>query len=750
MYNYDTVKLASGVPMNAPIITLDGAALPDKAVTLDHITVTPATNTVAAPKTGENAKTVVLTATGYESDNTAIDSSNSAVSGITWKLYTDSAATTEVNASNTKVSIDSTGKVTAAVGAKAGTYYAVASKGNVKSDPVTITVTRETTMTYSGFAITGGDSVAVDKTITLSASKTVTNQYGESVNVDSVTWTSSTTNATVTNGTVKGVAVGETTITATATIGGQANAANATKKVTVSAKELKKANITGKVIEKVYDGTDTLSETKTFDTDQTGITAEVSNIKFADKNVGENKAVTYDITLKGTNASDYEKGTVSITGKITEKSITVAPEDVTVTSKAYDGTTDATVIIATPDGVLNGDTVTVTGTAKFADANVGAGKTVTVSGLTLDGTDKANYKLSSTTVTAAGDITGEAVTVSPKATATITGTSPKLSDLLTATPAGVDLDKIAGATVKYYEKVVTPADDDAGTPETTTYKEVAAADLKTGNTYYVDVSFGKQTIGNYEVAALNSAKTGDDLTDAEAAKCVALTCNAPASSGGYTGGTTAPAPQEETPTVIDSFIKGYEDGTVGPNNSLTRAETAVIMARLSKGFDKDSVYYGSAPDVQPGEASDWYYTHVNYDIQKGIINGYPDGNFYPNEKITRAEFAAMLARFMGLDTTGTASFDDVNTEEYAWASGYVAALEKVGVVNGYEGSNDFKPGAPISRAEAIKMIVIALGVDTETATQNTSVEVPSDLSTSHWAYKYIMAALSTDVADIAR
>jgi hypothetical protein len=209
-------------------------------------------------------------------------------------------------------------------------------------------------------------------------------------------------------------------------------------------------------------------------------------------------------------------------------------------------------------------------------------------------------------------------------------------------------------------------------------------------------------------------------------------------------------PQEEEPVVIDSFIKGYEDGTIHANSSITRAETAVIMARISKGFDKDAVYSASAPDVPNTADTAWYYTHVNYDIQKGIINGYPDGNFYPDAEITRAEFAAMLARYMGLDTTGTASFDDVNTEEYAWASGYVAALEKIGVVNGYEGSNDFKPGAPISRAEAIKMVVVALGLDTETAAQNTTVTIPSDLSSSHWAYKYIMAALTNDVKDIAR
>jgi hypothetical protein len=363
---------------------------------------------------------------------------------------------------------------------------------------------------------------------------------------------------------------------------------------------------------------------------------------------------------------------------------------------------------------------------------------------------------------------------------TITGTTPTLSDLLTATPADFDVTTIPEGkfTITYYEKVAdeTATDEgedanagedageatdgeDAGEAEAaTTYSYVKVDAPTAGKTYRVDVAVDACDVGNYSIAALAAAKTtGEEvpMTEEEAKNCVELTCQAAATTPSTPVTVVTPQAtedkEEEEPVEINSFVKGYADGTIRANNNITRAETAVIMARLSKEFDKDGTYTGSAPDVANTSSTKWYYAHVNYDIQKGIITGYADGNFRPTENITRAEFAAMLARFLGLDTTGTSTFDDVDGQ-YAWASGYIAALQQAGIVDGYAGTNDFKPGNDISRAEAIKMIVVALGLDTDAVTtqSETTVTVPSDLSTSHWAYKYIMTALSLDIADIAR
>ena len=84
---------------------------------------------------------------------------------------------------------------------------------------------------------------------------------------------------------------------------------------------------------------------------------------------------------------------------------------VTAANKPYDGTTSATLTSCTLSGVLGGDVVTCTGTAAFATASVGAGKTVTVSGLTLSGAAAGNYTLATTTATTTAAIT--ALTVTP-------------------------------------------------------------------------------------------------------------------------------------------------------------------------------------------------------------------------------------------------------------------------------------------------------------------------------------------------
>jgi hypothetical protein len=728
--------------------------LPGQQLTLTGLAITGGDDSINVPeKGGSNNVSKKPTVTG-----TYDDGSTAEVTDGTWTLCKDAAGATPLNDSD--ISIDaSTGVITVKPCAKAYTaVYAVCTKGSVKASKAveikrataeakTITLSK-TTLDFT-IPSSGSDSKSV--------TATVTDQYGEAFS-GTVTWgnpSQTLSGVTFNNGTVTvnaGAAKGTFTVTA--------NCDNATPAtLTVKVSEVPKDDITvSGPATKEYDGTVNFGEQE-LATNVTDVKAVVTGLKLSgtDTSVGENKTVdTSGVTYKLMKGSDdvtskYNTPTYDIKGKVTAKEITITAADITAT-KEYDGDPTITVTGTPSSGVVGGDVVTFSGTGTFtAGADVGNNKAVTVT-VALDGADKNNYKLSSTTVTATGTITAKSAAVTRKTGDVSVGLSAwTLSDLLdtdvsanAATVLGTEKgNDSTGVVVKFYK-----ASD---------YEEVEVADLTAGD-YFVDIEVPATTYGNYKIDNAMTATYNADAVDPATPVdgLVKVTLTQAASTGGYTGGgttTTTPAPQEEAPTVIDSFIKGYDNGNVGPNDPLTRAETAVIMARLSKGFDKDATYYGSAPDVKLSEETEWYYTHVNYDIQKGIINGYPDGNFYPNEKITRAEFAAMLARFMGLDTTGTASFDDVNTEEFAWASGYVAALEKIGVVNGYEGSNDFKPGAPISRAEAIKMVVIALDIDVEgiaTNSSNTTIVVPPDLSTNHWAYKFIMAALSTDIKDIAR
>lgn len=175
---------------------------------------------------------------------------------------------------------------------------------------------------------------------------------------------------------------------------------------------------------------------------------------FADKNVGVSKTVNITgITLTGADAGNYTVGedsyATNLTADITAKSVTVT--GITVNGKAYDSTTDAELDYTnvTFTGIVQGDTLTVTATGAFADANVGEGKTVTISDITLSGTDADNYAL---------DISGSQVTTTASITPrSITGATVTLSatqftydgEEKSVTVTGVELDGKALAAADY-------------------------------------------------------------------------------------------------------------------------------------------------------------------------------------------------------------------------------------------------------------------------------------------------------------
>ena len=124
--------------------------------------------------------------------------------------------------------------------------------------------------------------------------------------------------------------------------------------------------------------------------------ANASTGTFADKNIGLGKAVTSAMTLAGADIGNYTLTQPALTGNITAKGLTVT--GITASNKAYDGNTNATLNTtgATLVGAVTGDAVTLdtTGaTGAFTDAEVGTGKMVLVSGLTLSGADAGNYTL---------------------------------------------------------------------------------------------------------------------------------------------------------------------------------------------------------------------------------------------------------------------------------------------------------------------------------------------------------------------
>lgn len=90
-------------------------------------------------------------------------------------------------------------------------------------------------------------------------------------------------------------------------------------------------------------------------------------------------------------------------------------------------------------------------------------------------------------------------------------------------------------------------------------------------------------------------------------------------------------------------VNGYENGTFIPEGNVTRAEIAVILSRLDSRYNKDHKYLLSMSDVSPDA---WYTNEVNFCIETGLLIGYPDATFRPDEFVTRAEIATILVKFM--------------------------------------------------------------------------------------------------------
>lgn len=197
---------------------------------------------------------------------------------------------------------------------------------------------------------------------------------------------------------------------------------------------------------------------------------------------------------------------------------------------------------------------------------------------------------------------------------------------------------------------------------------------------------------------------------------------------------SAPQPQLNTAEHMQ-YMNGYTDGTFRPDASITRAEASKLLASLlvNKVENEDHLFN----DVS---VSAWYADAVRQMTGFGLVNGYTDGTFKPNAKITRAEFVAILSRFPHTDIGTDKSFADVprtswayNAVQTALAQGWISA-----------GTN-FRPNAPITRAETVTILNRVLGRQADEFTINTSegIRIMPDVPNTHWAY-WDMLEATTD------
>ena len=259
------------------------------------------------------------------------------------------------------------------------------------------------------------------------------------------------------------------------------------------------------------------------------------------------------------------------------------------------------------------------------------------------------------------------------------------------------------------KEVITLKDGEKLVEEATIKTTASTATSAGGRCYFVnwtkkqEGSTASSTVissANLPAQTIENAKGGDVYT---------FTANFDRSSGGGSGGSNRPKPPvveipDDVPTGLNgkdhyAYIIGYGNNDVRPQNNITRAEVATIFFRLLTDETREAnmTKSNSYNDMKDGA---WYTCAVSTLSKMGIIKGYEDGSFKPDASISRAEFAAIAARFDPDGDKTPATFSDVSSH---WAKDEISIAANHGWIKGYE-DGSFKPDQKITRAETMTLV----------------------------------------------
>ena len=250
-------------------------------------------------------------------------------------------------------------------------------------------------------------------------------------------------------------------------------------------------------------------------------------------------------------------------------------------------------------------------------------------------------------------------------------------------------------------------------------------------------------------AKVDTSKAGaalgqQTIENAEGGKTYTFTANFGRSSGGHSGGGTVTIP-DDVPTGLNgkdhyAYVVGYPDGMVYPQKNITRAEVATIFFRLLKDETREAnmTKSNSYNDMKDGA---WYTCAVSTLSKMGIIKGYEDGSFKPDASISRAEFAAIAARFDPDGDKTPATFSDVSSH---WAKDEISIAANHGWIKGYE-DGSFKPDQKITRAETMTLVnrVLKRLPETKDDLHKDMKTWPDNQKESAWFYLAVQEATNS-------
>ena len=274
----------------------------------------------------------------------------------------------------------------------------------------------------------------------------------------------------------------------------------------------------------------------------------------------------------------------------------------------------------------------------------------------------------------------------------------------------------------------------------------------TGNRCY----FSKWTTDASVNTSKEPATLGKQTFTAEGGKTYTFTANF-GYSGGGSGGSNRPKPPvveipDDVPTGLNgkdhyAYVVGYPDGMVYPQKNITRAEVATIFFRLLKDETREANMTKSNGynDMKDGA---WYTCAVSTLSKMGIIKGYEDGSFKPDASISRAEFAAIAARFDPDGDKTPATFSDVSSH---WAKDEISIAANHGWIKGYE-DGSFKPDQKITRAETMTLVnrVLKRLPETKDDLHKDMKTWPDNQNESAWFYLAVQEATNSHYQNLKK
>lgn len=439
-------------------------------------------------------------------------------------------------------------------------------------------------------------------------------------------------------------------------------------------------------------------------------------------------ADTYQMGLKPENFENKNANFSKVTFVVTDGSLTITKRDVTLTSasasKPYDGT------------ALTSKNVTVGGNG-FAD---GEGATYNVTGSQTEvgkSDNEFTYELNANTKASNYNITmykGELVITAADSVAyKVEHYKQNLDGSYNDTPNDIDpLSGTAGTLTAAAAK-----DYPGFTPGTVTQEKIKSDDTTTikiqytRNSYTLTINYVYRDGSKAAESHIETILYGKDYSvtspkiSSYTADKLVVSGTMPADNRTVTvtytkNGGHHPRPKPTVEIEDDdalglnttdhfAYIVGYGNGEVRPQNNITRAEVATIFFRLLTDDvrDENLTKTNRYSDVT---RADWYNTAVSTLSSMGIITGYPDGTFRPNAAITRAEFAAIAARFDNDGDKTAAKFSDIATH---WAKDEISIAYNNGWITGYP-DGTFGPQRDITRAETMTLVNRVLNRQPET------------------------------------